>query len=108
MMKLSRLKIVASFFLAGVLTLPAWAAKTGQPGSINYIEGQVSMNEQPVDAQSIGSVTLQPGQSLTTGNGKAEVLLTPGVFLRVGDSSSIEMASASLIDTAVKLDEGRA
>jgi hypothetical protein len=108
MMKLSRLKIVASFFLAGVLTLPAWAAKTGQPGSINYIEGQVSINEQPVDTQSIGSVTLQPGQSLTTGNGKAEVLLTPGVFLRVGDSSSIGMVSASLIDTAVKLDEGRA
>jgi hypothetical protein len=107
-MKLSRLKIVASFLLAGVLTLPAWAAKTGQPGSVNYVEGQVSINEQPVDTQSIGSVALQPGQTLTTGNGKAEVLLTPGVFLRVDDSSSIEMVSASLIDTAVKLDEGRA
>jgi hypothetical protein len=107
-MKLSRLKMLASFFLAGVLTLPAWAAKTGQPGSINYVEGQVSINAQPVDTQSIGSLALRPGQSLTTGNGRAEMLLTPGVFLRVDGSSSVEMLSASLIDTKVKLREGRA
>jgi FecR protein len=107
-MKLSRLKIVATSFLAGVLALPAWAAKTGQPGSVNYVEGQVSINEQPVDTQSIGSLALQPGQLLTTSNGKAEMLLTPGVFLRVDNASSIEMISASLTNTEVKLDEGRA
>ena len=102
-----RFKIAASFFL-GVLTLPAWAAKAGQPGSVNYIEGQVSINGQPVDTESIGSLALQPGQSLSTGNGKAEILLTPGVLLRVDDASSIEMVSASLTNTEVKLDQGRA
>jgi hypothetical protein len=82
-MKRWRFKIAASFFLAAVLTLPAWAAKAGQPGSVNYIEGEVSINGQPVDTGSIGSLALQPGQSLSTGNGKAEILLTPGVLLRV-------------------------
>src|SRR5215472_10901026 len=106
-MKRWRIKIAASFFL-GVLTLPAWAAKTGQPGSVNYVEGQVSINGQPVDTESIGSLALQPGQSLSAGNGKAEILLTPGVFLRVDDASSIEMVSASLTNTEVKLDQGRA
>src|SRR5215472_3395853 len=106
-MKRWRIKIAASFFL-GVLTLPAWAAKAGQPGSVNYVEGQVSINGQPVDTESIGSLALQPGQSLSTGNGKAEILLTPGVLLRVDDASSIEMVSASLTNTEVKLDQGRA
>ena len=49
-MKLSRLKLVTYFFfLAGVLYLPAWAAKTAQPGSLNYIEGQARIDNQPVD-----------------------------------------------------------
>src|SRR5215469_14188917 len=107
-MKRCRFKIAASFFLAAVLTLPAWAAKAGQPGSVNYVEGQVSINGQPVDTESIGSLALPPGQLLSTGNGKAEILLTPGVFLRVDDASSIEMVSVSLTNTEVKLDQGRA
>jgi hypothetical protein len=42
---------------------------------------------------SIGSVELQPGQSLTNENGKAEISLTPGVFLRVGDNSAVQLVS---------------
>jgi hypothetical protein len=51
---------------------------------------------------------LQPGQSLTTSNGKAEVLLTPGVFFRLGDSSSARMVASGLADTTVALDHGQA
>jgi hypothetical protein len=107
-MKLSRLKVLTYFFLAGVLTLPAWAAKTAQPGSLNYIEGQARIDNRPVDAQSVGSIALQPGQTLTTDRGKAEMLLTPGVFLRLDDASSVRMLSASLIDTELALNHGRA
>src|SRR5262245_53129385 len=107
-MRLSRLKVIASFFLAGVLTVPVWAAKTAQPGSLNYVEGQAAISDQSVDAQSIGSTVLQPGETLSTQNGKAEVLLTPGVFLRVGDASSIQMMNAGLADTQLRLDQGEA
>ncbi|MGA3212744.1 MAG: hypothetical protein ABSD20_15665, partial [Terriglobales bacterium] len=57
---------------------------------------------------SIGSAELQPGQSLITEQGKAEVLLTPGVFLRVGANSSVTMISPSITDTEVGLDRGHA
>jgi len=45
---------------------------------------------------------------LTTEDGKAEVLLTPGVFLRLGSESSVRMISSSLIDTQVELSRGKA
>ena len=72
------------------------------------MEGQVSVASQPVDAKSIGSVELEPGQSLATGAGKAELLLTPGVFFRVGDNSSARMISPNLTDTEVELVHGNA
>jgi hypothetical protein len=107
-MKLSRLKVLSGLFLAGILTVPAWAAKTAQPGSLNYVEGQVSIADEAVKADSVGNVTLQKGQILSTRDGRAEVLLTPGVFLRLDNDSSVQMNSLSLIDTEVAINEGRA
>ena len=48
------------------------------------------------------------GQSLTTQAGKVEILLTPGVFLRVAENSSVKMISPDLANTEVELDKGRA
>jgi hypothetical protein len=81
-------------------------AKTAYPGTVNYVEGQVRLGSEELGANSIGSAVLAPQQVLTTGEGKAEVLLTPGVFLRVGDQSAVEMISPSLTDTEVALDRG--
>ncbi len=81
------------------------------PGTLNYLEGQVSLDGQPLGNQSRGrmnAVTLQPGQTLATGNGFAEVLLTPGSFLRVGHNSQIRMTAAGLADTKAQLDHGSA
>ena len=66
------------------------------------------MGTQSLDSKAIGTAELQPGQSLTTGKGKAEVLLTPGVFLRVGNNSSIKMISPSLTDTEIGVEKGHA
>jgi hypothetical protein len=54
----------------------------GNPGSINYVEGQASIGGETLNPKSIGSIELEKGQSLTTQAGKVEILLTPGVFLR--------------------------
>ena len=112
-MRLHRCGAITSFVLAAILAAPAWAndqssAKSAVPGTLNYVEGQASIGEQALDSKSIGSVELQPGQSLVTDKGKAEVLLTPGVFLRVGDHSSVKMISPSLTDTEVEVDQGNA
>jgi hypothetical protein len=111
-MRLSRWKMFASFFLAAILSAPAWASDThadsALPGTINYVEGQAAVGNQALSAKSIGSVELTVGQSLTTQNGKAEVLLTPGVFLRIGDNSSVKMISPSLTYTEVGVEKGHA
>lgn len=80
----------------------------GRPGSINYVEGQVSIGNKAIDPKSVGSDELEAGQSITTGLGKAEILLTPGSFLRLGDYTSMKMISSGLANTQIELQKGRA
>jgi FecR protein len=107
-MRLSWLKAIGAFVLAATLSAPAWAANAALPGTLNYVEGQASAGDQSLNAQSIGSVNLQPGEKLDTENGKAEILLTPGVFLRVGQNSTAQMISSSLTNTEARIDKGQA
>ena len=116
-MKLSQVRafsgLVLALLLGGVLALPVRADDSNNPeravpGTLNYVEGSVAIGSQALNAKSIGSAQLQDGQSLTTQKGKAEILLTPGVFLRVGDNSSVKMISSSLTDTQVQVDRGHA
>jgi hypothetical protein len=87
---------------------PGAAAEMVRPGSLNYVEGQVSSNGETLNPQSVGHFTLQPGQSLQTAQGYAEVLLTPGAFLRVGPNSEFRMTSVGLADTRISLTRGTA
>jgi hypothetical protein len=104
----------ASLFLAALLSAPAWASNNNAssnsavPGTLNYVEGQAYVADQPIDHNSIGKTTLEVGQSLNTDTGKAEILLTPGVFLRVGDNTSVKMIAGSLTDTEIRIDRGHA
>jgi len=113
-MRLARWKTMAgSCFLAALLSLPAWGAdsyqrRTATPGTVNYVEGQVSMADQALDSKSVGSATLQNGDVLETANGKAEILLTPGVYLRLGSDSSVKMVSNALTNTQLAINKGEA
>jgi hypothetical protein len=111
-----RLKTISVISLATLLFVaPAFAQNTNNarpgtanPGTINYVEGQVSLNGQTLTSQSVGHTELATGQTVATTNGKAEVLLTPGVFLRLGDNSAVTMVSPDLTKTEVRLDRGTA
>src|SRR5260370_8637748 len=112
-MSQSRLIGIASVFLAAALSVPAWGADPAQtanakaiparPGSLNYIEGQAFIEGHSLGPEAIGMTELRPGQSLVTQAGKVELLLTPGVFFRLGDNSSVTIISPSLTDTEVRL-----
>lgn len=109
----STLKIVGGLLLTASLSAPALADRSTQrdpanPGTINYLEGQVSIETETLSPNSAGSAILAPDQTLTTQNGKAEVLLTPGVFARVGDNSSIQMISLDLTNTQFSVQKGEA
>src|SRR5260370_1373999 len=75
---------------------------------MNYVEGNVSIGGETLDSKSIGTAELKRGQSLKTESGQAEVLLTPGVVLRVGDNSTVTMISPGLTDTEIRIERGHA
>jgi uncharacterized membrane protein YgcG len=87
---------------------PAGPANPARPGTVNYIEGAASIDGRPLNNRNVGSAALDAGQVLTTGAGKAEILLTPGIFLRVDSNSAVKMMSPDLTQTQVELERGRA
>lgn len=89
----------------GLLT-SAIAAVPARPGAVNFLEGSVSINGRDVTSSAIGSATLPAGSVLRTASGRAEVLLTPGVLLRIGQNSEVRMLSAGLLDTSLVVDRG--
>jgi hypothetical protein len=80
--------------------------RVARPGTLNYVEGQVTLGSRSLDASSIGTVELDPGQTLLTQIGKAELLLTPGIFVRLGQSSAATMISSGLTSTRLSVDQG--
>jgi len=103
--------MLGAALLMGLVSLPAKADVPSRtvPGALNYVEGQASIGAESLSSQSVGSVILQPNQVLnTTPDGKAEVLLTPGVYLRLGGDSAVKMVSPSLTNTQVEVERGEA
>lgn len=105
-----RLKVLPLLSLAATLSTPAFAqyVTSARPGTLNYIEGQATLAGQPIASNAVGSASLAAGQVLQTENGKAELLLTPGVFLRLGSGSAVRMVSPSLTRTEIALERGEA
>ncbi len=105
-------KTLSALLVGVAISLPAWAsageARNAVPGTVNYVEGQAYLGNESLNSKSAGSTELQPGQSLSTQQGKAEFLLTPGVFVRLGDHSSAQMISPDLTHTEFALQQGEA
>lgn len=110
MMRRSVCVSIMSFVVVLIGSAGAWAQNPhpARPGSINYVEGVASIGTQALAPNSAGSIELEKGQTLTTEDGKVEVLLTPGVFLRLADNSSVRMVSHELANTEVAIEKGRA
>lgn len=104
-------RLIATFTLTlATLFVPAFGqgANPARPGTLNYIEGQASLEGQQLTSKSVGHAELQAGQFLATATGKAEILLTPGVFLRLDNNSTVKMISPDLTHTEVQVTQGRA
>ncbi len=94
--------------LAAAVVGAADTTKMPPPGTLNYVEGQVLVQGQKETPKSVGSTYVESNQDLQTRNGNAEMLLTPGVYLRLGHNSDVKMISPGLADTQVKLTSGSA
>jgi hypothetical protein len=96
--------------LAPVLAFPAWSQSviSVYSGVIHLAEGSVFLDNRPVDQKPGRFEEIKPGSELRLEDGRAEVLLTPGVLLRMGEGSAIRMVSNVLADTRLDLLHGPA
>jgi len=103
-----------SLAFALVLTLGAVATAWGQSvisahsGTIHFTEGQVLLDGNAVQPKFGEFPEVKSGQVLSTKDGRAEILLTPGVFLRLGENSSFKMISNQLSNTRLEVQSGDA
>lgn len=98
-----------AFVAAANLALGQGLTLSARPGVVNYIEGDALLNGNPVkQGTSKQPVTLNASDMFSTNHAKAEILLMPGVFLRIGDDSSLRMISPSLVDSHLELLQGEA
>jgi hypothetical protein len=77
-------------------------------GVIHYFEGSVYLGDQQLESHLGKFASITQGGELRTEEGRAEVLLTPGVFLRLGERTKIRLVANQLSDTRVELLSGSA
>jgi hypothetical protein len=75
-------------------------------GLLHYFDGAVSIDGKSVDYKPGKFSEIKENSVLSTAQGRAEVLLTPGVYLRLGENSSIKMLDNRLLSTRVEFLSG--
>jgi hypothetical protein len=96
------------------LFLAVWSSASGQSvrstrsGLLYFFEGYVFIGDEQLQQKFGRFPEIDAGRVLRTELGRAEVLLTPGVVLRVDENSAIRMLSDSLSDTRIELLRGSA
>ncbi len=101
-------RIVAGLFLAAMYAMPQAYTISARPGAINYVEGTVVLNGKRLANDKTRPFLLENDVLSTAKDSRAEILLTPGVFLRVGQDSEVKMVSPRLVDTQVAVTKGEA
>ncbi|HMD70977.1 MAG TPA: hypothetical protein VKF41_06510 [Bryobacteraceae bacterium] len=99
------LAVILALSAIPALAQPVISAKSGL---ISYVEGKVFLSDQVVEPSPTHFPDVKENAMVRTDEGRAEVLLTPGVILRLGENSSIKMLTNRLIDTRLELLTGSA
>jgi len=104
-------KVLAIVALVGVSGVSAWAQSvlSAKSGTIHHVDGKAYISGVNLKPLRVGDFPqLEENQTLVTEDAHAEVLLTPGVFLRIGEHSSVELLSNKLSDTQLRIVSGSA
>ena len=101
-------------WLAAALVCGSWATATAQnaisakAGLVQVADGDVFVNDTAIQTKVAEFTDLKNTDVLRTAEGRAEVLLTPGAFVRMGDNSSFRMVSSRLSDVRLEVLQGEA
>ena len=107
---MKRIFLTAFGFAAAAFAQDVISARAGM---IQHIEGSVEIDGKTLAMPSREKMFSQfpevkKGSVLSTTEGRAEILLTPGVTMRLGENSSFKMIDSDLSDTKVELQTGAA
>ena len=76
------------------------------PGTLSYLQGTVLLDGNLLDPSNAGNAEIAPGQVLKTLTGRAEVMLDPGIYLRLDDHSEAKMLTMAITPTRVEVEHG--
>ncbi len=108
-MKKTRITLFAlGLMVAGTATANAQNVVSAKAGLVHLVEGEVYLNDQELHPKITEFPDMKDNSVLRTAVGRAEVLLAPGIVLRMGENSSFKMLSNKLIDTRVEVLTGEA
>src|ERR1051325_7974487 len=103
---MGRCPMKALIALFAALPLAAQPVISAKSGVVSYTEGVVKIADKPVEATATSFPEVKERTSLRTEEGRAEVLLTQGVILRMGENAGFNMLTNRLIDTRMELVSG--
>ena len=103
-----RIATSAVLLAAAAVSAPAQMVVSAHSGTVHYYEGDVSIDGVQVNLKPGHFEEIKEQSVLRTARGRAEVLLTPGVFLRVGENSAVRMLDNRLVSTRVEIISGSA
>ena len=101
-----RFSVSAILLAAAAVVCPAQVITSAHSGTLHYSEGDVSIDGVQFQQKVSKFPEIKEQSVLRTGRGRAEVLLTPGVFLRLGENSAIRMLDTRLVSTRVDVLSG--
>jgi hypothetical protein len=81
---------------------------SARAGLITYLQGPAFVDGKRVVLKSTRFPQMKDGETLSTGRGRAELLLAPGVVLRLSENSRLQMDDTQLVKTRVTLLQGDA
>ncbi len=99
---------IAALLALPLLPLAAQQVISTKAGLVNLVQGEVTVNDAPIVVRNSRFAELKNGDVLRTAEGRAEVLLAPGAFIRLSESSAFRMESNSILNTRLALLDGDA
>lgn len=99
--------IIIVFFVL-VVGAQAQYVVSAKAGIIQFITGDVFLDDRPVRLSRNNCVQMENDQSLRTERGLVELLLAPDIYLRLGMNGQVRMYRNRLSDIQLAMDQGSA
>lgn len=102
------MRLFSAVATAAVLTGAVYGQNviSAKAGLVHYSEGDVLVAGKPVEKKPALFTTMKEGETLSTTEGRAEILLGPGNTLRIAENSQVKLVNSELSDVRVHLVQG--